>query len=138
MMMDKLKAIGKKKIVLIIGGILLVIALLVLINWDRIQYRRAIAEFYGNYGNIYVMDNARVPKDIRHKYYEERFQELGKTEEEYREEAEEAYKNSGVRCKYKILRAENLIRLYKFWPDNKVHITDLEDFKDKFQSLSIV
>ena len=34
---DGLKAIGKKKLFLIIGGILVIIAFLLVINWDRIQ-----------------------------------------------------------------------------------------------------
>ena len=131
MMMDRLKAIGKKKLFLIQGGILLIIILLVVLNWDRIQYRRAIAEFYDNYGNSFAMLNAMMPSDIQEEYHKEKLQDEGLTFEEYEKKLEEEYKDSQISCKYKILRAENLLRLYKFSPDNRLHITDLEQFKEK-------
>ena len=75
-----LKEIKNKKKLLIISGVIVVLFLLLLINWDRMHYTKVLNDFYS--GNHYLEIKARVPEEIRDRYYKERYET---TEEEYKE-----------------------------------------------------
>lgn len=115
-----LKEIKNKKKLLIISGVIVVLFLLLLINWDRMHYTKVLNDFYS--GNHYFEIKARVPEEIRDRYYKERYET---TEEEYKEKV----KVSSV-FKYKILKVRNVKRYNPIYNSDPAGNMDMDTFRN--------
>ena len=105
-----LKEIKKGKIVLVISALIVVLLLLLLINWDRIQYTKVLNDFYS--GNHYLESNAKVPKEIRDRYYEAVYE---MNEAEYKETIYSNPEKNKFGYKYKILETRNINRFNEIY-----------------------
>jgi len=110
----------KRKIIFIIGAVIVVMLLLLFIHWDRIQYTKVLNDFYS--GNHYLEIKARVPEEIRDRYYRERYET---TEEEYKE-------NSRISLvhEYKIRKVRNINRFNEIYNTESIGKMDMDTFRN--------